>query len=155
MERPTDGNRQDARAGNGEHGSEAARQQAERFAESGREGMRRATKASMAAASGAARSGSALAEGAPEITAAWARYAEEVMRHTFEASQALLRAQTFNGPTRRQSSSTRMRRSTVHFSVRTLAEVAMRVPTARLSSRRTPGRCSARAASDAAGVRPG
>jgi len=62
MERPTDGNRQDARAGNGEHGSEAARQQAERFAESGREGMRRATKASMAAASGAARSGSALAD---------------------------------------------------------------------------------------------
>jgi hypothetical protein len=51
MERPTDGNRQDARAGNGERGSEAARQQAERFAESGREGMRRATKASMAAAS--------------------------------------------------------------------------------------------------------
>ena len=95
MERPTDGNRQDARAGNGERGSEAARQQAERFAESGREGMRRATKASMAAASGAARSGSALAEGAQEI-AAWARYAEEVMRHTSEASQALLRAQTFN-----------------------------------------------------------
>jgi hypothetical protein len=29
-------------------------------------------------------------------TAAWARYAEEVMRHTSEASQALLRAQTFN-----------------------------------------------------------
>jgi hypothetical protein len=58
--------------------------------------MRRATKASMAAASGAARSGSALAEGAQEITAAWARYAEEVMRHTSEASQALLRAQTFN-----------------------------------------------------------
>ena len=50
----------------------------------------------MAAASGAARSGSALAEGAQEITAAWARYAEEVMRHTSEASQALLRAQTFN-----------------------------------------------------------
>ena len=42
------------------------------------------------------RSGSALAEGAQEITAAWARYAEEVMRHTSEASQALLRAQTFN-----------------------------------------------------------
>ena len=29
-----------------------------------------------------------------EITAAWARYAEEVMRHTSEASQALLRART-------------------------------------------------------------
>jgi hypothetical protein len=96
MERPTDGNRQDARAGNGERGSEAARQQAERFAASGREGMHRATKASMAAASGAARSGSTLAEGVQEITAAWARYAEEVMRHTSEASQALRRAQTFN-----------------------------------------------------------
>jgi len=43
-------------------------------------------------ASGAGRMGSALAEGAQEITAAWARYAEEVMRHTSEASQALLRA---------------------------------------------------------------
>ena len=31
-----------------------------------------------------------------EITAAWARYAEEVMRHTSEASQALMRARTFN-----------------------------------------------------------
>jgi len=29
------------------------------------------------------------------VTAAWARYAEEVMRHTSEASQALLRARTF------------------------------------------------------------
>ena len=85
MERPTDGNRQDARAGNGERGSEAARQQAERFAESAARGCVRATKASMAAASGAARSGSALAEGAQKITAAWARYAEEVMRHTSEA----------------------------------------------------------------------
>jgi hypothetical protein len=70
--------------------------EAERFAASGREGMHRATKASMAAASGAARSGSTLAEGVQEITAAWARYAEEVMRHTSEASQALRRAQTFN-----------------------------------------------------------
>jgi len=56
--------------------------------------MCRAAEASTA--SGAGRTGSALAEGAQEITAAWARYAEEVMRHTSEASQALLRAQTFN-----------------------------------------------------------
>jgi len=48
-----------------------------------------------AAASAAQRSGSALAECTQEITAAWARYAEEVMRHTSEASQALLRARTF------------------------------------------------------------
>jgi hypothetical protein len=32
---------------------------------------------------------------AREITAAWTRYAEEVMRHTSEASQALLHARTF------------------------------------------------------------
>jgi hypothetical protein len=96
MERPSGGNRQDARPGNGQRGSEAARQQAERFAEAGREGMREANEVSTAAASGAARSGLALAEGAQEITTAWARYAEEVMRHTSEASQALLRAQSFN-----------------------------------------------------------
>src|SRR5438552_2165273 len=37
---------------------------------------------------GFARSGSAVAECTQEIAAAWARYAEEVMRHTSEASQA-------------------------------------------------------------------
>jgi hypothetical protein len=47
------------------------------------------------AASAAQRSGSALAECTQEITAAWVRYAEEVMRHTSEASQARLRARTF------------------------------------------------------------
>jgi len=44
---------------------------------------------------GALRSGSAVASDAQEITAAWACYAEEVVRHTSEASQALLRARTF------------------------------------------------------------
>jgi hypothetical protein len=57
--------------------------------------MRKATEASAAAASGTLRAGSAVASDAQEITAAWARYAEEVMRHTSEASQALLRARTF------------------------------------------------------------
>ena len=61
----------------------------------GRERMQKATEATAAAASGALRSGSAVASDAQEITAAWARYAEEVMRHTSEASQALLRARTF------------------------------------------------------------
>jgi hypothetical protein len=42
-----------------------------------------------AAASGTLRSGSAIASDAQEITAAWTRYAEEVMRHTSQASQAL------------------------------------------------------------------
>src|ERR1700758_3396108 len=57
--------------------------------------MQQATEASAAAASGALRAGSAVASDAQEITAAWARYADEVMRYTSEASQALLRARTF------------------------------------------------------------
>ena len=57
--------------------------------------MQQATEASAAAATGTLRSGSAIASDAQEIAAAWTRYAEEVMRHTSEASQALLRARTF------------------------------------------------------------
>ena len=75
-------------------GSQAA-QQTERFAELGQQGIRQAADASTAAANAAQRSGSAVAECTQEITAAWTRYAEEVMRHTSEASQALLRARTF------------------------------------------------------------
>jgi hypothetical protein len=37
----------------------------------------------------------ALADGVREIATAWARYAEAVMRHTSEASRALLRCQSF------------------------------------------------------------
>jgi hypothetical protein len=74
---------------------QAGQQQAERLAKLGRQGVRQAADASTAAASAAQRSGSAVAECTQEITAAWARYAEEVMRHTSEASQALLRARTF------------------------------------------------------------
>lgn len=77
-----------------ERAGQAAQQQAKQFAEIGREGALRATEASTAAASGAARSGSAIAECAQEIAAAWAHYAENVMRHTSEASRALLRART-------------------------------------------------------------
>jgi hypothetical protein len=72
-----------------------AAQQAERLAELGQQGVRQAADASTAAAGAAQRSGSAVAECTQEITAAWTRYAEEVMRHTSEASQALLRARTF------------------------------------------------------------
>src|ERR1700730_7696710 len=64
------------------------RRQTER--EVGSEQMRKATEASAAAASETLRAGSAVASDAQEITAAWARYAEEVMRHTSESSQALL-----------------------------------------------------------------
>jgi hypothetical protein len=94
-ERPTDNHRRetgDDRDRGG--GSQAAQPQAERFAELGQQGMRQAADASTAA-SAAQRSASAVAECTQEITAAWARYAEEVMRHTSEASQALLRARTF------------------------------------------------------------
>jgi hypothetical protein len=75
---------------------QAAQGQAERLAELGQQGVRQAADASTAAATAAQRSGSAIAECAREITAAWSHYAEEVMRHTSEASQALLRARTFN-----------------------------------------------------------
>ncbi len=72
-----------------------AAQQTERLTALGEHGVRQAAEASTAAASAAQRSGSAVAECTQEITAAWTRYAEEVMRHTSEASQALLRARTF------------------------------------------------------------
>ena len=96
IERPTDGNQQSETGAARERGLEMAARETDRIVETGREGMRQATEASKAAASGAFRSGEVLAEGAQEITAAWARYAEEVMRHTSEASKALLRARTFN-----------------------------------------------------------
>jgi len=75
---------------------DAVRRQTERVVEVGSEQMRKATEASAAAASVTLRAGSAVASDAQEITAAWARYAEEVMQHTSEASQALLRARTFS-----------------------------------------------------------
>ena len=42
----------------------------------------------------ALRAGAAIAGDTQEIAAAWSRYAEEVRRHTSEASQALLRVRT-------------------------------------------------------------
>jgi hypothetical protein len=79
-----------------ERPGEAAQQQAERLVGLGQQGMQQATEASAAAARGVLQSGSALGDSAQEITAAWARYAEQVMRHTSEASQALFRARTLN-----------------------------------------------------------
>jgi hypothetical protein len=78
-----------------ERGNEVARKQTERLAEVGGEGIRQAAAASKTAAEATLNSGSALADVAQEITAAWACYAEEVMRHTSEASEALLRARNF------------------------------------------------------------
>jgi hypothetical protein len=95
-ERPSQGNHQNF-AANDTWGrdSEPAQRQIEHLAEISGERIQQATKASAAAASGTLRSGSAMASDAQEITAAWSRYAEEVMRNTSEASQALLRARTF------------------------------------------------------------
>ena len=94
--RPSDDDSQNSRAtGTPGRDGEAVRRQTERVVEVGSEQMRKATEASAAAASGTLSAGSAVASDAQEITAAWARYAEEVMRHTSEASQALLRARTF------------------------------------------------------------
>jgi hypothetical protein len=78
-----------------ERGNEAAPKQTERLAEIGHEGIRQAATASKAASEVALHSSSALTGVAQEITAAWARYAQEVLRHTSEASEALLRARSF------------------------------------------------------------
>ena len=87
--------RHEGSSANRSGGTQTLERQAEGMAELGREGARRAADATNAAASAAQRSGSGLAECAQEITTAWTRYAEEVMRHTSDASQALLRARTF------------------------------------------------------------
>jgi hypothetical protein len=77
-----------------ERGIEALRRHTERVEEIGREGARRTSKASAATFAGAARTGSTLADTTQEIVGAWARYAEDVMRNTSQASQALLRSRS-------------------------------------------------------------
>ena len=94
--RPIEGNRRDAPDEPNLGGSQAAQRQTDRLAEIGQQGVRQAAEASTAAAGAAERSGSAFNECTREITAAWARYADEVMRHTSTASQDLLRARTLN-----------------------------------------------------------
>ena len=79
-----------------ERGVEALRQQTERVGEIGREGARQASKTSAAAFRGATRTGLALADATEEIAGAWARYGEDVMRNTSEASRALLRSRTMS-----------------------------------------------------------
>lgn len=80
---------------NRERAGQSAQQQGERSSEIGREG-RQAADVSTAAAGGMARPGSGTADCAQEITAAWAWYAEQAMRHSSEASRALLRARSFS-----------------------------------------------------------
>jgi hypothetical protein len=74
---------------------DAARQRTESFAEIGREQKEQTATGQKAALNGTLRTGSALANGAQEIMAIWARYAEDLMRNTSAASQALLRARNF------------------------------------------------------------
>jgi hypothetical protein len=96
-EKPSDTDRVTAESQRAlERTGQAAQRQFDRFAGIGREGVRQAADASSAAASSTSRSGVAMAECAQEITSAWSRYAEDVMRHTSEASRALLRARTFS-----------------------------------------------------------
>jgi hypothetical protein len=66
------------------------RETSERLSGSARDGLRQASAASTAGAEAAIRTGSSLAEGVQEVTNAWARYAEEIMRQTSEASRALI-----------------------------------------------------------------
>lgn len=75
---------------------QATQRQAARLSEIGREGMRQTAEAAATAATGAARTCSAMTDCAQEITTAWARYAEDVMRHSSEASRALLRSRSFS-----------------------------------------------------------
>ena len=88
--------REDGSSRNQARVGQAAQRQAENVMEIGREAVRQAADTSAAAASGLARSNSAVADCAQEITAAWARYAEQVMRHSTEASRALLRSRNFS-----------------------------------------------------------
>lgn len=93
-ERPSrDNRRNSANPTTWGRGSESAAQ-TERLVEAGGERIRHATEASAATARGALRSGSTIAGDAQAIASAWARYAEDVVRHTSEASQALLRARS-------------------------------------------------------------
>lgn len=78
-----------------QRGVDAPRQQTERIAETGREGVRQAGKFSAAAFTGSAHTGSTVADATQDGFSAWARYAEDVMRNTSHATEALLRSRTF------------------------------------------------------------
>jgi hypothetical protein len=77
-----------------ERGVEALSRQLERVEEIGLAGARQASKTSAVAFRGAARTSWALADATEEIVEVWAHYAEDVMRNTSQASQALLRSRS-------------------------------------------------------------
>jgi hypothetical protein len=58
--------------------------------------MRQASRAAESGAQAALRSGATAADGVREIAAVWAHYAEEVMRHSAQAGQALLRCRSWS-----------------------------------------------------------
>ena len=70
--------------------------EAERFAAAGREGVRQASQAAESGTQAALQASVTIADGVREIAATWARYAEEVMRHSTQAGQALLRCRDWN-----------------------------------------------------------
>jgi hypothetical protein len=126
----SEGNRQNSAAtGTSGRDSEPAQRKTEGLVEIGAERIQQATEASAAAASGTLRSGSAIAGGAQEITAAWTRYAEEVMRHTSEATQALLRARTFSEMLEVQAKLLRDNMQSFLDQSAKIAEIASRIAT--------------------------
>jgi hypothetical protein len=78
-----------------ERASEATARQAERVATESRKGLQQATQTAETGAKAALRSGVTFADGVREITQAWADYAEEVMHHSSQAGQALLRCHSW------------------------------------------------------------
>jgi hypothetical protein len=69
---------------------EAVREQTEQVASRTQEGIRQASAATAAGADATLRSGAALTQGVQDITTAWARYAQDVMGQTAEASRAMM-----------------------------------------------------------------
>jgi hypothetical protein len=71
----------------------------------------------------------AIAGDTQAIAVAWARYAEEVVRHTSEASQALLRAHTFKEMLEVQAKLRRGTMQSFHDQTVKIAETASRMAT--------------------------
>ena len=77
----------------------------------------------------ALRAGLAFARDTREIATAWSRYRQDVMRHTTGASQALLRAGTFNEILEVQAKLLRGITQSFHEQMVKIAETASRMAT--------------------------
>jgi hypothetical protein len=86
----------DSAAAAAERASAETARQAERVVVEGRQGLQQATQAAETGAKAALRSGGTVADGVREIAQTWAHYAEEVMRHSSQAGQKLLRCRSWN-----------------------------------------------------------